>query len=286
MELLQGNLDECEHYTYLLYQWAATIFGSRSFRASLTVPEQIIRSSFLSQDDKARYIDHLQNDRFSVLLPLLDLGNHNGKDEVTWRPDPIAGLFALQNRRTVARGSEVFNYYGEKSNSELLVGYGFILPGANYDAVNLKVIPTTKSLYWRQVQNCYRPTQLELRHMFQVKKKSYISEGRKFSKVEYLEAFEHGLIETLCLMVANKREKSFVRMIAEEEHGRESEDQQESDSEDEQDATHPPRTPCLEKYLSPDGGAMARNFAQVFFILNAKVESEIGRMDESGNLLG
>lgn len=37
------------------------------------------------------------------------------------------------------RGSEVFNNYGAKSNDELLLGYGFVLPGNPEDFVSLKM---------------------------------------------------------------------------------------------------------------------------------------------------
>lgn len=118
--LLQDRFENWEQYTYHLYQWAATIFGSRSFRASLTIPEEIIGQP---QSHLPPNLEHIRKDRFSVLLPILDIGNHNGVNHVDWLRDPIASQFSLSSRNEISEGSQIFNYYGDKSNSEL-VGVG------------------------------------------------------------------------------------------------------------------------------------------------------------------
>jgi len=80
-ELMKG--EEWEEYGYELYQWAATIFGSRSFRASLTISDDIVKGE--------REREHFQMDRFSVLLPILDIGNHDGVDNARWESDKQRG---------------------------------------------------------------------------------------------------------------------------------------------------------------------------------------------------
>lgn len=252
--LLQ-NHGEREKYTYDLYQWAAAIFGSRSFRASLSVPEDQIRNSIVSEEQKSLILDHVKVDRFSVLLPLLDLGNHNGVNEVEWFQDPKKGVFTLSNREFIPEGSEVYNYYGHKSNSELLVAYGFTLPGLQHDVVNLKVTPGPHAILLRRSQVCHsipEPIQAEKEFMYQVRS---ISTQSNESKLLELRAFSHGLIDTMACMVANTRESRYLSLN---------------------------QGFCLEASMNQINGRMARNFVQVMYILRAKLESEIARIENPG----
>jgi hypothetical protein len=145
--LLRG-FEGVEEYTFDLYKWAASIFGSRSFRPSLTIPESYVPV----------YADQVRKDKFSVLLPVMDIGNHNGVNNVDWITDPSSGVFVLSNRGPLHQGLQVFNYYGDKSNSELLVGYGFTLtpsPNLDRDVVNLKLKPGADALALRRSQYCH-----------------------------------------------------------------------------------------------------------------------------------
>ncbi|KAI1204491.1 SET domain-containing protein [Annulohypoxylon truncatum] len=103
-------------YTRPLYYWAYAIFTSRSFRPSLIFPPQT--SSGLSCD----------LDDFSVLLPLYDIGNHSPLAKITWATDEEAQICTLTCRQTYSAGEQVFNNYGMKTNVELLLGYGFVIP--------------------------------------------------------------------------------------------------------------------------------------------------------------
>ncbi len=152
VSLLRDQLENWECYTYTLYQWAATIFGTRSFRASLTITEELIRGQ--SSEDMAPLLEHIKRDRFSILLPVLDIGNHNGYNQVKWTPNPVEAVFGLTSHTVVSRGSQIYNYYGNKTNSELLVGYGFIIPEP-WDAVNLRVTPGPEDLYLRRAQKSH-----------------------------------------------------------------------------------------------------------------------------------
>lgn len=77
--------DEGREYGWELYQWAATVFGSRSFRASLVVDENLLA------DNKIR--ESVKRDQFAVLMPILDIGNHNGVNNAVWRPDKDQGKY-------------------------------------------------------------------------------------------------------------------------------------------------------------------------------------------------
>lgn len=79
--LVQGFSNASE-FTYELYKWAATIFGARSFRASLTISQNLLCKENLELSQNTLLSNHISRDNFSVLLPLLDIGNHNGINEV------------------------------------------------------------------------------------------------------------------------------------------------------------------------------------------------------------
>lgn len=112
--------DFSELLTRELYHWAYCIFSSRSFRASLvmTAAQQQALPEDVSADD------------FSVLLPLFDIGNHDMAVDVKWELDAADSGAACQLRvgREHQPGQQIFNNYSPKTNAELLLGYGFMLP--------------------------------------------------------------------------------------------------------------------------------------------------------------
>ncbi|KAI1453139.1 SET domain-containing protein [Annulohypoxylon moriforme] len=112
------SLPESYHseYTRPLYYWAYSIFTSRSFRPSLILPSQTSSGLPCDVDD------------FSVLLPLYDIGNHSSLAKIAWATDEQAQECTLRCRQTYSAGEQVFNNYGMKTNVELLLGYGFVIP--------------------------------------------------------------------------------------------------------------------------------------------------------------
>jgi len=255
--LLRKRFENWEEYTYTLYQWAATIFGSRSFRASLTIPKEILGQSQGSVNDLSLTLDHIGKDRFSVLLPVTDIGNHNGTNQVNWLPDPIAGHFSLATRDVFTNGCQIFNYYGDKSNSELLVGYGFILLNPENDRVNLKLTPSPDAIRLRRSQSCHAirdQTQPEQEFMFQVR----MSIGKNGCQ-GMLSTFSEGLIDTLICMVANARERRFI----------------------EQNPGY-----CIEKASTPFGGPLSRAFIRALSILCEKLGYEMKRIETTALSLG
>ncbi|KAL6831947.1 hypothetical protein V8C40DRAFT_161374 [Trichoderma camerunense] len=122
--------DFCDHLTRELYQWAYCIFSSRSFRPSLV----------LSEEQQQSLPEGVSINDFSVLLPLFDIGNHDMTVHVRW--DLAAGdetgagagirgsgaAVQLKVGREHKPGQQIFNNYSPKTNAELLLGYGFMLP--------------------------------------------------------------------------------------------------------------------------------------------------------------
>ncbi|TKA58291.1 hypothetical protein B0A53_00028 [Rhodotorula sp. CCFEE 5036] len=129
--------EEVKHaITWDRWLWACTMLSSRAFPSSL--------------------IDGDQPNSTPVLFPGIDLLNHRPTAKVTWSTDvhavPVVGSVDQAATTTtsstslsdhdkgsltivldeaVSAGTQVFNTYGAKSNEELLLGYGFVLPPPN-----------------------------------------------------------------------------------------------------------------------------------------------------------
>ncbi|CAM1509489.1 Fc.00g032280.m01.CDS01 [Cosmosporella sp. VM-42] len=101
-----------------LYQWAYSIFSSRSFRPSLV----------LTQAEQEALPEGVQIDDFSVLLPLFDIGNHDMTAEVRWDLGEKKKACDLKVAKEYQPGEQVFNNYSLKTNAELFLGYGFLIP--------------------------------------------------------------------------------------------------------------------------------------------------------------
>ncbi|PTB63014.1 SET domain-containing protein [Trichoderma citrinoviride] len=129
--LLASNEDAEDDFSNLLtrelYQWAYCVFSSRSFRPSLV----------LSREQQQALPPGVSVNDFSVLLPLFDIGNHDMTVHVRWDVtapgDASAGggeasAVQLKVGREHKPGEQIFNNYSPKTNAELLLGYGFMLP--------------------------------------------------------------------------------------------------------------------------------------------------------------
>ncbi|KAL2266835.1 hypothetical protein VTJ83DRAFT_6187 [Remersonia thermophila] len=125
--LKEENWPGYSDYTQLLYKWAYSIFTSRSFRPSL------ILSSAVEQRITAILPHGCRIDDFSILQPLFDIANHSPTARHTWDTIPTVGgsgeACRLICHDPYQPGEQVFNNYGsDKTNSELLLAYSFILP--------------------------------------------------------------------------------------------------------------------------------------------------------------
>lgn len=129
---LGNGVPSSGEYTRLLYNWAYSIFTSRSFRPSRVVPEGDLPRL------KSCLPGETQVDDFAVLMPLFDIGNHSPLAEVDWGfEQPVAAgdesptsTIVNLNNLTMAYlpGQQIFNNYGDKTNAELLMAYGFVVP--------------------------------------------------------------------------------------------------------------------------------------------------------------
>lgn len=133
--LKEEGFENWQDYTRHLFNWAFSIFASRSFRPSLVTPATV---------QEREIPGNTRIDDFSMLLPVYDIINHDMKASVRWEVDDQSG--ASETCRFITfdsyePGEQVFNTYGKKTNSELLLSYGFMLPeteGFHNDYVHLR----------------------------------------------------------------------------------------------------------------------------------------------------
>ncbi|KAK0729467.1 hypothetical protein B0H67DRAFT_638080 [Lasiosphaeris hirsuta] len=135
--LKEDSFPNWQDYTRLLYNWAFSIFASRSFRPSLMVSPS-------AQEQALRILPPgCGIDDFSILQPLFDIGNHSMTSKYSWKTDadPARPSCQLVCEDAYRPGDQVFNNYGRKTNSELLLSYSFILPetdGLHNDYVHMR----------------------------------------------------------------------------------------------------------------------------------------------------
>jgi hypothetical protein len=118
LALHQRNSSLAQSFQPVLYHWAYCIFSSRSFRPSLV----------LSETQQKSLPKGVKVDDFSVLLPLFDIGNHDMTNTVRWELGAEASTCTLRVGKEHAPGEQVYNNYSMKTNAELLLGYGFMIP--------------------------------------------------------------------------------------------------------------------------------------------------------------
>lgn len=106
----------------LLYEWAFCIFTSRSFRPSLVIPPETLEVELQRTSIQAG----TKPDDFNVLVPVFDLANHDPFVSILWDLSSNEGCIFKTPERSYEAGDQVYNNYGNKTNTELLVGYGFI----------------------------------------------------------------------------------------------------------------------------------------------------------------
>jgi hypothetical protein len=113
-----------QDFSRLLYNWAFCIFTSRSFRPT-TVLSQTLRTELR---EGGILPDGCKDDDFSLLMPVLDIGNHDLRARVEWDTEAELRKVRFVAKDRVEPGGQVCNNYGGKTNSELLLGYGFVVP--------------------------------------------------------------------------------------------------------------------------------------------------------------
>ncbi|GMG19924.1 unnamed protein product [Ambrosiozyma monospora] len=124
--------DESNWLSFGKFVWAHLILTSRAF------PHR-----FISSNDKDT-LGLTEIDKKAVmLLPVIDLLNHEPRNQVSWYGSPhgfeisIPEPSAAQSKSSIP--VEVFNNYGPKGNEELFMGYGFCIPENEFENLHLSL---------------------------------------------------------------------------------------------------------------------------------------------------
>lgn len=119
-----------------MYLAAATYLSSRAFPSTLLSPTPSLAATPSS---------------YAVLLPGVDSLNHARGQPVTWEVSRMTPLsepsrtwdtdlgISLTLETPFPKGAEIFNNYGPKPNSSLILGYGFSLEDNPDDTIMLKI---------------------------------------------------------------------------------------------------------------------------------------------------
>jgi SET domain len=230
-------------WSWELYKWAATIFSSRSFVSNL-IPSEILE--YLTDDDSSEQgiytplrtqyefpnaqsrpprhrselfwhgqtcgANWLRETPFPVLFPLIDLANHSSSAKVTWFTNAhnIPRDLSIILEVDIPEGDQIFNNYGPKSNNELLLGYGFCIPGNDEVAIAFKP-PQEDVMALLKLHSCHqKPNAINGgQKVFHIRRSPYPRPPIDKRLPEFA-VFEDGCIDTLAVYVANQREKEFM----------------------------------------------------------------------------
>jgi hypothetical protein len=153
-EIGRAFLDSCPgwedwrgKWTWDLYKWAGTIFTSRSFISGL-IPKELFQNQIPGRTvwEPARLAELCARDPLPVLFPVVDLANHSLTAQITWFTDVSTEPkdLSLITDSDIPVGQQIFNHYGPARNAELLVGYGFCIPGNDRVEMGLADISPAK----------------------------------------------------------------------------------------------------------------------------------------------
>lgn len=195
--------------TLKLYKWACTIFSSRSFVSTLIPPEvygakldKVVKEG--STETWREFIK--KEGPYPVLFPLVDIANHSPSAKVEWFADAKSEIktVSIKNDVEIKAGDQIFNNYAPKGNSELLLGYGFMIPDNDDFAIEMRVSAPHK-VALLNVQ-CNGSQGENGRWLFHIKLKPY--PNAKSDVPEDLRIFEPGLLNMLSVLVANEHEEA------------------------------------------------------------------------------
>ncbi len=190
-------------WTWDLYKWAATIFSSRSFISTL-IPKEVFdkavddrtTTASPSQDIPFQISKFHPENAFPVLFPLVDLANHSPTAQVMWFTNAHSKpqTLSIITESEIQEGDQIFNNYAPKSNTELLLGYGFCIPGNDEVALAFKV-----GNHSVDAKN----------QIFHVRRNPF-ARAESDRRLPEFAVFEDGCVNALAMLVANEREKHFL----------------------------------------------------------------------------
>lgn len=110
--------------SFAAYLWAHLIFSSRAFPSIIYDNSAGLEEGFL--------------------LPIVDLLNHKSDTKVHWKSE--GSFITFSSEEIIEAKGELYNNYGDKSNEELLLGYGFAIDSNPHDATSISLKLDEKTL--------------------------------------------------------------------------------------------------------------------------------------------
>ena len=203
-------------FTWELFRWAATIFGSRSFTSEVltdTEPADQARMEGRNGVEKSEhdFLKPLFVERFAVLLPLLDILNHKPIAQVEWQAR--CSFVGMQVLSAFSSGDELCNNYGPRDNEGLLLSYGFTITDNPFDhvAIALRAPPPSCPLATarKEWQQDLRSTPEYRSYIFDISHPR--AEPGTASCFESA-VFSYDLLDTLSILKGNDRELQTMYM--------------------------------------------------------------------------
>lgn len=169
--------DNVENWTsFPAYLWALMIYKSRSFPSKLLHADPTVDKINFIQDDVA------------ILIPVIDLLNHDPKAQVVW--GVLNGNFVFE--ATNHPGGQLYNNYGRKGNEELLLAYGFCLPDNASETVALKIKVPLLLLPQLELHGVKLPKVSD--YTTSIVNEKSVEEGVDQLKLELYEEYKDGLV--------------------------------------------------------------------------------------------
>jgi hypothetical protein len=191
-------------WTWDLYKWAATIFSSRSFISTL-IPEEVFKMPVTHGTESFDGI-------FPVLFPLLDLANHSSAARVTWftnvqnEPKDLSIIVDTE----IPYGQQIFNNYAPKSNTELMLGYGFCIPGNDEVSIAFKPLGEELMTIRKRHLACLGSHSGDsMQSIFHVRSTPY-TRPPDDTRLPEFRIVEDGCVDALAVLTANQREREYM----------------------------------------------------------------------------
>lgn len=124
LESICKSLEPPPKFTDML--WAKSLCTSRAFSLAIT-PKTDLEKRVLK--------DYYSNGLVTTILPGIHFINHDFRGQLTTPEISPDGSITVKAFADVAEGSEVFLIYGGFTNKELMLNYGFLVPGNPYDTI-------------------------------------------------------------------------------------------------------------------------------------------------------
>ncbi|KAG8897407.1 hypothetical protein FRB99_008167 [Tulasnella sp. 403] len=217
----QSDRSLAEGFTFERYLTAAIYLSSRAFPSTLLDRSPTVVSS---PDSPAH----------PVLLPIVDSLNHARGQPVTWLVEDSPADSTETSTRDdslrisvvcgtdVPAGCEVFNNYGAKPNSELILGYGFALENNPDDTIVLQLSGSPKK--WEVGRKENPSSSRTLQALFEEACETTVSKWKDVTRKETGAAFDDEDIEdeiillrrdaTLFLLEATRRKLQALPPLA------------------------------------------------------------------------